>query len=242
MGAQQRRRLAAASLAMVAALLSAPSARGYAIAIVNIDPSTQIQERPGPGQYEGFDEGHGDSMVGWAFTLLQPVTVSRVGWFDDGRDGLSRDFQIGLWSGSTQLLGSPAAGILIPGGTRATLDGVWRVIELTTPLSLLPGPYVLGVLDSATTPDVIKFAVMNGLEDDPLLTASRLTLGAFFYGGDGNAPGFHRPELFYAAGGLELGPMLFINIPEPSPFTTVGMGVVLLRLTIAVRPKRPARS
>jgi len=240
MGCQRHRRFAVAGLAALAALLSGAPARGNPIPLVNIDPSAQIQENPEAGQYYGFDEAHGDAMVGWTFTLLQPVTVLRVGWYDDGRDGLSRDFQVGLWSGSTQLLGDPANGIVIPGGTQATLEAVWRVIDLPTPLDLSPGAYVFGGLDSATTPDVIKFALVHGIEDDPSLTGSRLTLGAFFYGAIENGPGFQRPNLFYLAGGLELGPMLFINIPEPSPFVMVGLGLILLQLIVRPEGARTA--
>ena len=213
---------------MLATIFVARPSNGDSIPIININPATQVQQPPlppGPGQYEGFNEAHGDGMVGWCFSLLQPITVSQVGWYDDGQDGLSRDFQVGLWSGATQLLGSPTAGIVIPGGTQATLNGVWRVISLPAPLDLLPGDYVLGGLDSATTPDVIKFVVTVGHENDPSLTGSRLTIGAYFEGVFGG-PGFHRPTVFGLNSGLELGPMLFINVPEPSTLVLLGLGFV----------------
>ena len=244
MGYQRHRRIAVAIVAAFAALLCVEAARGNSVPIVNIDPSTQIQSPPGPGQYFGFNESHGDGMVGWSFSLLQPITVSQVGWYDDGQAGLSRSFQVGLWWGptpsATQLLGTPTAGILIPGGTQATLDGVWRVIDLPTPLDLQPGFYVLGGLDSATTPDVIKYALMQGHESDPSLTGSRLTIGAFFYATGADAPGFHRPNLFYLADGLELGPMLFTNVPEASTLSLLGVGVISLLLSIWLKSAKSA--
>jgi hypothetical protein len=93
------------------------------VPLVNIDPSTYVPSF-------GFNEAHGDGMVGWTFTLLQPTTITQVGWYDDGADGLSRSFQIGLWPSSAlslsmpnsaQLLGAPNSGITVPGGTSATL-------------------------------------------------------------------------------------------------------------------------
>src|ERR1039457_7069885 len=47
--------------------------------------------------YYGFHEVHGNGMVGWTFSLNQAVTISQVGWYDYGQDGLSRNYTIGLW-------------------------------------------------------------------------------------------------------------------------------------------------
>lgn len=177
-------------------------------------------------------------MVGWDFSLLQPITVTQVGWYDDGENGLSRDFQVGLW-GSTQLLGDPDSGLIIPAGTNAALNGSWRVVDLSTPLDLQPGYYTLGGLDSVTTPDVIKYFLTTNFpgESDPTLTGSRLTIGGFFYGGITQVfepPGFHRPTIRYLTYGLEMGPMLFFNVPEPG----TGLLVMTGLLGIAARSKR----
>jgi hypothetical protein len=229
MGHQGHRRIAI--VAAFCSLLCVQAARGSSVPVLNIDPSTQVQIPPGPGQYWGFNEAHGNGMVGWTFSLLEPITVSQVGWYDDGQDGLSRSFQVGLWSSGTQLLGDPTAGILIPGGTQATLDGVWRVVDLATPLELQPGSYLLGGLDSATTPDIIKFASTG--TGDPSLTGSRLTIGEFFYA-FGNCGGFQRPICFGLSDGLELGPMLFTAVPEPGTALLAMVGL----LGLAVRRRR----
>jgi PEP-CTERM motif-containing protein len=113
------------------------------------------------------------------------------------------------------------------------------VIDLPTPLDLQPGDYVLGGLDSATTPDVIKYALMDGHESDPSLTGSRLTISAPFEA-PGETPGFHRPNLFILVHGLELGPMLFTNVPEPSTLVMLGLGVIILLLAIRPRPAKSA--
>jgi len=212
MGRQRHR-----CIALVAACLSllcVQTARGNSVPIVSVNVNNF------------GNEGHGDGMVGWTFTLLQPITVSQVGWYDDGGDGLSRSFQVGLWFGSTQLLGDPTAGILIPGGTQATLNGVYRVIDLPTPLSLQPGNYWLGGLDSATTPDVIKVVPVAFLENP-----SYLTVGADFAANGCFPSGFQHPRcVFTDFGGLELGPMLFTTVPEPGTALLFATGVVGLAL------------
>lgn len=247
------KRLALAGLAFCTVMLSSPRACGASGAIVDIDPATQISQNPGPGQYWGFNEQHGNGMVGWTFHLQAPLTVTAVGWYDEGRDGLSRQFQVGLWQdlvsywfapadSPRQLLGSVDAGITIPGGTTATLLESWRIVPLATPLTLAPGYYELGGLDSAATPDVIKYDYCGSMAPIPP-TAPGLTIGMFFYADDHSSPTFGLTSDFYLADGLELGPMLFTSIPEPSSIGLVGLGAVMVLLVRLQRfcPRRIRR-
>lgn len=231
--------LGSACLAIFTGLMSSHSAYCDSAPIVDLDPSTQVVSgTPGPGQYWGFNEAHGNGMVGWTFNLQQALTITAVGWYDDGHDGLSRAFKVGLWQdltgyfdpGSTpaQLLGSPANGITIPAGTTPSLQGSWRVVPLPIPLNLLPGNYELGGLDTAATPDVIKYILADGGVPIPPTTPG-LTIQQFFYAFDGGGPSTFQVvnnRYFYLANGLELGPMLFTNIPEPSAVALVGFGAV----------------
>jgi hypothetical protein len=151
---------------LVATLLSLSLSVSLAAAspapIVNIHPSTDV-----PKPFPGFDEAHGDGMVGWNFQLLVPFTITQVGWYDQDADGLSRAFQVGLWQTDpglppfwgwhgSSMIGDPDKGLTIPTTTNAALVGVWRVVDLTEPLPLQPGFYQLGGLESRGTADVIK--------------------------------------------------------------------------------------
>jgi hypothetical protein len=235
------KRLALAGLAICTVMLSSPRACGASGAIVDIDPGTQVSLQPGPGKYAGFNELHGDGMVGWTFHLQAPLTVTAVGWYDESQVGLSRPFQVGLWldlvsewftpaDSPRQLLGNVDAGITIPGGTTATLLESWRIVPLATPLTLAPGYYELGGLDSAATPDVIKYVWTDAYAPIPP-TAPGLTIGAFFYA-DSHSPSstFGFTSAFYAGRGLELGPMLFTSIPEPCTIGLVSLGAVMVLL------------
>ena len=227
-------------LILTSAIIFVSSAQSHAdiVSIVNINPSTQINLgssplQPGQIAY-GFHEAHGNGLIGWGFNALQPVTVSQVGWYDDGQDGLSRPFTVGLWAGlgsSTQLLGTD--GITIPASTSAALNGVWRVVDLATPLTLQPGFYVLGGLDTATTADPIIYGATGGsLPTDPSLTGGRVTFGAYFWSTSGGQNGFIDPPVgtaFPLNYGIELGPMLFISVPEPTSFVMLAIaGAALL--------------
>jgi formylglycine-generating enzyme len=210
---RRRPRLVSSSKAVICtaavylALLAA-TARAASMPIVNINPSSQYD----------FNEAHGNGMIGWTFSVEKSITVTKVGIYDDGQDGLSRAFQVGLWrfdatSNPPQLLGTPSSGTTIPAGTVAPLNGVWRTVNLATPLVLVPGGYELAVLDTATTSDAIRYYQTE--YSDPSLG---LTTSAFFYADISGQTSFHFVDgyHFYLAPGLELGPMLFVDVPEPS--------------------------
>ena len=229
------------SIATIFGLLTASF---VAAPIININPSTDV-----PNPYWGFNEQHGNGMVGWTFQLLVPFTVTQVGWYNkDITNGLSRAFQVGLWQGqgsdtdpgtphsivSASLIGDPYDGLIIPDGTNASLLGVWRVVDVE-PFTLQPGFYELGGLDTSTTADVIKYVQGGnpGLSDLPP-PGSPLVIGSFFYASPGVQTYFGpaQPSDYYAYWGLELGPMLFgTNAPSGS-----GLSIRVFRFS----PPRPA--
>ena len=217
-------------------LISIPFAYGDPTPIVNIDPSSGAAE----SQYNG--------MIGWSFTLQQALTITQVGWYDQGQDGLSRAFQVGLWQGDggasmPQLLGTPAGGITIPGGTSAALEGVWSVVDLPAPLTLQPGDYVLAGYDTAATSDVIYYVGplgVPGIPSPPMVTVPGLTIDLIAWGPLEWSSGFQNPSGFELENGLELGPMLFTNDPvTPEPAT---MGLMAAGLAaLAARRRRAGR-
>jgi len=175
-------------------------------------------------------------MVGYCFTLTQTVTVTNVGWYDSGADGLSRDFQVGLWqkpAGGWQANVSipellTGSGLTINGGSATPLlDGHWRVASCS--MQLTPGEYQIAGLDSATTTDTIRY--LGESASGNTYTNNNAYLGEFFYAYEGipSTFGVTRSN-FYAAAGMELGPMLFI-VPEPSAVALlmIGGSLVLVR-------------
>jgi len=218
-------------LATAFALALATSPEAAPGPIVDVNPSTDI-----PKRFPGFEEGHGNGMVGWTFQLLQPFTVTQVGWYDKNGDGLSRPFQVGLWQcggkgavglwypAGPSLIGDPGNGLVIPAGTNALLSGVWRVVDLTPPVALQTGIYQLGGLDTQDTSDVIEFIGSGGPGYSTLTPpGSPLLIGPFFYAGmPGNQTNFNPTTSYYAAWGLELGPMLLGTKGTP-PWSTLSI-------------------
>jgi hypothetical protein len=225
------------ALFLVAMLLTAGTASAANQPLININPSTQVVDASmiaPPGFYRGFDEDHANGMLGYTFTLLEPTTVTQVGWYDEGQDGLSRSFHVGLWQDLTEFFNPSSVptqllNVTIPAGTNASLNGVWRVVNLPSALTLPAGDYELGGLDTSTTTDVAKYVIIgSGQTTDPVLTGSQLSIGSFFYADIASSPTFGpvNSNNFYLAYGLELGPMLFTAAPEPGAIVLLGLGAL----------------
>jgi hypothetical protein len=216
---------------VVGIIRSQGSIASEVVPIVNIDPSSDFT----------FDEGHGDAMVGWSFQLLVPFTVTKVGWYDEGSNGLSRPFQVGLWGelGGLSMIGDLNNGLIIPAGTNATLSGTWRVVDLAEPLLLPPGSYILGGLDTSTTRDVIKYVAAGDPGYQSVVPPGcPVVIGQFFYGQmetPGVPPKFGPPTSYYLWWGLELGPMLF-GTNGPATSTGFGLSVTTRTLPAPLHP------
>jgi hypothetical protein len=203
----------------------------------SISRAASIFQIPEPFWQAVFFEAHGDGMVGYNFQVKREVSINQIGWLDQGGDGLSRSFQVGLWKMPSmyptpsdpvqELLSITGNGVLIPGGTTAALvDGKWRVVDLAAPLILQPGSYQIAGLDTASTTDSIRYIWQPANE----FSNDDVDLGSFFYATmvTPQQPGFHFSTDFYLASGFELGPMLF-TVPEASGsmFTVAGFGLLL---------------
>jgi len=217
---------------LTGSFLSEESMASEAVPIVKINPSTDFT----------FDEGHGDGMVGWSFQLIEPFTITQVGWYATNANGLSRPFQVGLWEGGAagSLIGDPTNGLIIPAGTNATLLGPWRVVDLAEPLVLQRGFYDIGGWDTSATTDLIKYVseVSPGFQPHAP-PGSPVLIGPFFYGAMPSLPGFPPkfgpPTNYYLWWGLELGPMLF-GTNGPGVSTGSGLSISHLRLAGELGP------
>jgi len=79
--------------------------------------------------------------LGWEFTVSSDITVTAVGVFDAGKDGLAESHSVGLWTSAGAPLFVP---VDVPGGTLGTLDGYFRYVSVTPTLLLAGETYVIG--------------------------------------------------------------------------------------------------
>ena len=159
--------------------------------------------------------------VGNEFVVTNPmgISVTSLGIFDFGQDGLAVSHQVGIWNNVGTLLAS----ITVPSGTGGTLVGNWRYIDLTTPLTLAAGS--TNRLGASVGTDTW------GNERLP----SGVGAGVSIYGANYGSGVFVFPNNVVTTDGKSyLGPnMIYTVIPEPSILLSLGAGFAFL---VALRP------
>ena len=153
---------------------------------------------------------------GYSLTLGgSDASVTQLGVWDQGNDGLAEAHSVGLWTSTGTLLASA----IVPSGTSASLYNGFRYMNIA-PLNLSAGTtYVLGVYDDALNTDEITFQQTVTLGSDIASIGAPLLLDGIDLAFpttpiDGNAEGFFGPNA-----------MLSVSaVPEPSTLALAGMG------------------
>jgi VPDSG-CTERM motif len=118
--------------------------------------------------------GAGTDTLGWAFSLSAPVTVTQLGVWDQGGDGLTREHQVTIWDSTGTLI---LAQTTVPSGMGATLDSGFRYVSIGS-VVLAAGNYTIGALfigtpTSTSNEDVAINAVGIGTNSPVTYQGSR---------------------------------------------------------------------
>jgi hypothetical protein len=168
-----------------------------------------------------FSAGNANQCVGWQFDVLQPTTVTGLGWFDDNADGLGLAHQVGIWSPTGVLLTSTT----VPAGTGAPFDGQFRTVAVT-PITLVPGNgYIVGGENFTNSPDRLA----SNVPAQTVFPTLRYVDATFSLAG----PGLIRPTNLSVAENGFYGPS-FSVVPEPS----IAAGGVTLAALLLRRRRR----
>lgn len=200
---------------------------GASVPVLNLDPSQM-----GPA----FSVQNTNGMYGWWFNVLAPLTVTGLGWYDEGQDGLFHSHQVGLWwwsgnTGSNWLLGS----VNIPAGTSASLDAIYRKLDLQAALTLEPGLYAVGGTYQPQSEDMVRNQIVYNATDLTRDPSVHLMGPAYAIGG-----GFRFPDGAVLSYGVNVGPMFFVpEVPEPSVGGLLVIGATCCAL--CWRAKRAAK-
>ena len=165
----------------------------------------------------------GANNFGFAFNVTGMQTITGLGLFDYGSDGLVNSHQVGLFTNTGTLLAS--ATITNAAAPVASTSPLGRYLQVAiTPVVLTSGTYVLG-------------ASYLDQDDDPIgVQSSATNTPGFTFGGARNAP-FTAP-LTYPSNPVPalnagvFGPMAFTTgpaaaAPEPGAFPFFSMGLTL---------------
>jgi hypothetical protein len=172
----------------------------------------------------GQDFNNGQWSLGWEFHVLAPFTVTQLGFYDDGKNGLAEAHDVGIWDPNGNLM---VTGTVQPGDP---LVSWWRWTSVT-PVVLLPDTgYVIagvtGLIDNYTwdpegfvTDPRIQFAVNRYLASAALVYPVSV---------DPNVSvGFFGPN-FSDEGAA---------IPEPATSALIGGGLLAVVLAFRRRAK-----
>jgi hypothetical protein len=145
---------------------------------------------------------------GWSFTLSSTITVTDLGYFDFGGNGLNEAHDVGIWNSAGTLMVSAT----VPAGTAGTLNDGFRYVLVPATL-LPPGDYVIGGFESGASGDPVVVQAST-ITTAALITydGSRSTGGAAltFPTGDASA----NPNSYFGPN------FMFTTVPEP---TTLGL-------------------
>lgn len=164
----------------------------------------------------------GNNTLGYSFTVnASPLSVTSLGVYDEGVNGLVNPHEVGLWTMGGTLL----ATALVPSGTAGALIGEFRYTGLGSPVVLSAGQsYVLGVhyLSSEDLDAVRDFFVGQVPAFNPAVTA-----GNWRWIENG---GFTFP-VNVSSDPAVVGPSMgFTVVPEPSAAVLAAAGGVLAAL------------
>ncbi len=163
-------------------------------------------------------EGLSALMRGWAFDLAGPVSVTGLGWYDSGEDGLQISHEVGIWTSGGALVVSGVVG----SGTAGTLDGFFRYTSsLTGSTSLASGSYVIAGLSGtdANYRNLLATSVTFGAGVSYLNDVAGG--GTFGFASDPSAfdIGYFGPNFQYSVGNA---------VPEPATWAMLVMGFGLV--------------
>lgn len=92
---------------------------------------------------DSFDSSytHTDNnyTFGWAFSTTSQISLTALGYFDRGEDGLVTSHDVGVWNSDGVLVASAT----VDAGTSSALDGHFRYTSIA-PVTLAAGHYRIG--------------------------------------------------------------------------------------------------
>jgi hypothetical protein len=160
--------------------------------------------------------GSADRTYGWRFTVgNSPLSVSQLGYYDHGANGLFDSHPVGIW----QLDGSLVVQATVPSGTVGTLIDSFRFVSITPVTLNANQTYVIGGWSPSASDLVIA--------GSPTATiASEITYNIAAYAAPEDNFGF--PGSTYNATYGVMGPnMEFSAVPEPRHYAMIaGFGLV----------------
>jgi hypothetical protein len=158
--------------------------------------------------------GVSGTTFGWSFAVTSPITVTGIGVWDAGSDGIGVSVGAGLYTSAGVPLAIKTISDASAAVASASTDGRW-LFEYFAPFVLAPGDYVIGSVFYETAPLVQFFA--------PHVEIPEITFGEGRYGTPD--AGLTAPDnSYYPVFGPTLEATGAPPIPEPGTLGMLALG------------------
>lgn len=167
--------------------------------------------------------------LGFQFSTNRDITVTDLGFFDSGQDGLGESHAIGIWNSAGTLLTSST----VPAGTAGTLVNQFRYVSIAPIVLDGGGLFRIGALYATGVDPVIFPGEATDFATDPAVNF----LAATFASGNAlsdpadtaaSLPGYFGPNFLFSTAA---------SVPEPATLGLLGLGLLGLGF---IRRKRCA--
>jgi len=163
-----------------------------------------------------FNTGAGTDTLGWAFSLSAPISLTQLGFWDNGNDGLIQAHKVTIWDSTGTVIEAQAT---VPNGTAATLTNGFRYVTLGSSVMLPAGNYVIGAFFGAFGDEAASQASAIGTNSPVTYLGSRAIAGDAFPSSDA----FSLPNSYF-------GPNFQFTSQRSVPDTGSTLGLLALAL------------
>lgn len=204
----------------------------FAVAGLALSQDLQAAITMAVGEPLGTVRNDSYSHAGYGFFLSSgsTLTVNRLGYWDQGGDGLSASHSVYLYQyiGGSNKSYTQIASVLIPSGTTAELDGGYRWMPIPD----------LVISENGQNGNYYVIMASHGVDawtggfgtDNPMSPSfGTISTGALDFGGGVNADEINSSTIRFG------GPNFGYAVPEPSSLVLAGLGAI----GIAFRRSRP---
>ena len=179
----------------------------------------------------------GNNTLGWEFSLSQSLTVTDLGVFNAGNNGLTNPHQVGLWTIGGSLLAQTTLASGLSGSTTIVSGsgfGSFRYNSITG-VTLSPGSYVLGAAYVSGDADAIR----TGVTSTSMASGSSFTQLRFIQGTGFAFPNTPVNFLGHFGPNLRFTAAVSAATPEPGSVTLLmGLGVTGIGFALSRRRRK----